>query len=131
MPRDTRQEQLRLRSITGDRTSVLLDVEVPNRLLEKVRALSMRQRLALSMRAPDAIEAVVDELAHLGALTNLELEQRWTFTQRLSKALAEERMRRRLCPECGVHADNGHLFGCTKAGQVDDAEARRLVGPAS
>jgi uncharacterized small protein (DUF1192 family) len=108
-------ELMRLHAREGELQPVYLDIEVSERLRTKINGLSASQRLELAMRAPAALELLVDGIAHVADLSPLELQQRFTHAQREIEALAAERRRRQQCEECGVAREHGHLFGCERA----------------
>jgi hypothetical protein len=105
-------DQLRLRPEKRNRPSTLLDIEASDRLLFKIRDLNAGQQLELRMRAADALERAVDQLAHLGELSNQEIAHRYAQTRADLDALAAERERRRQCGECGTHQASGHTLDC-------------------
>jgi len=105
-------EQLQLRDERRQQAGVVMDVDVPGRLLDKIRLLSLSQRLRLAQRIPVAIEVIVDELANLGELTGPQLAERISAYRKLLEEMHAERARRSQCPECGAAKEHGHAFGC-------------------
>jgi hypothetical protein len=93
-----RPELMRLHAREGELQPVYLDIEVSERLRAKIDGLSASQRLELAMRAPAALEQLVDGIAHVADLSPLELQQRFTHAQREIEALAAERRRRHAGP---------------------------------
>jgi hypothetical protein len=108
-------DQLRLRPEKRNRPSTKLDVDCPDRLLFKIRDLNLSQRLELALRAPAALERVVDRIAHVGSLSHQEIEHAYVEARDDLAALDAERTRRRQCPNCGCANGNGHLMGCPAA----------------
>lgn len=104
--------QLRLRPEKRNRPSTTIDVDAGDRLLAKLRDLNVGQRLEFALRVPTALERVLDRIAHLGTLSNQEVEHALIESRQDVDALEAERQRRLQCPACGFHQANGHALGC-------------------
>jgi hypothetical protein len=107
--------QLRLRPEKRNRPSTIVDVDVGDRLLGKHRGLNVGQRLEFALRAPAALERVIDRIAHLDSLTNQEVEHALIESRQDVADLEALRARRTQCATCGTHQANGHTLGCPAA----------------
>jgi hypothetical protein len=107
--------QLRLIADGTGAEPVILSVDIPHQLLERLRALGHAERMEFEVRAPGVLAELVDRIGYLVGLKTYELRHLASDLQRdlyRVKKLLAERYDAERCPECRVHLQNGHLLTC-------------------
>lgn len=110
--------QLRLTAEGTGAEPVVLDVDLPPELLERIRLLRDGERMEFEIRAPAALHELVAGIGYIAELCERDLRFYITDVERdLFRAKGElaKRYDSERCPECHVHERNGHTLGCSVA----------------
>lgn len=109
------ETQLRLEPDAG--AAAPFPLTVPERLVKLVRRLEPAARMDFALRAPHALQQLVDGIISRGQIPDDELRQRLAHAEREAAELRAEQeiraRRRRTCQSC--QEIDGHLPGCEAA----------------
>lgn len=110
--------QLQLTPEEGAAAPAVLDLKAPERLVKLIRRLEPSARIEFALRAPVALQQLLDQIISLGQLPDDELIVRRRHAERdVERLTAEQALRaerRRTCPGCGAR-DGEHLVACERA----------------